>query len=134
MCSSDLVQFFVKLFSRGAFGIAGREVLTIYRVHPGGHSRSAKYYFEGIRAIRRAEAAGEFAAFIGQDRDDLRAYLAMLGRVAAVRQISGAARMNGAKLYASEFRHQLRQGRARFLLGYPMTLALRRRGSSKDER
>ncbi|MCS7033895.1 MAG: glycosyltransferase family 2 protein [Phycisphaerae bacterium] len=123
MCIEDL-PFQVGLLARGPFGIAGKEILMIYRVHERNFSRQAAYFYNGQKLLRQLEREGRFDELQGQSRDDLREFLASAGRVCAARQILGGYRLRGLRLYFSELPHQLARMRLRFLLSYPILLAL----------
>ena len=121
------VPFYIKLLARGRFGVAGREALALYRVHAASGSSRPAYFYEGLRQLRDMDRRGGFAEFTGQERTDLDAYLAYLGRLATTNQVLLGARGAGARLYLSEFPHQLRHGRLKFLLAFPVLLLLPRK-------
>ncbi len=120
-CIED-VPFQIGLFSRGAFGIAGRGILMMYRVHSSNYSAQASFYYNGIRLLREMDCAGRFAPLTTQQRDDLDAFLGHLGRAAAVRQVLGGHRIRGLRTYLREFSRQLQLRRFRFLLVFPFVL------------
>lgn len=116
------VQFHIGLFSRGPIGIAGQNVFAVRRIHDANFSDRAEYFCLGQRSLRQLHRSGMFSDLRGPDRNDLRAYLGHLGRVSAVRQLCPGRRSYGLQLYLTEFLHQLRLGRMRFLLYYPLLL------------
>jgi glycosyltransferase involved in cell wall biosynthesis len=112
------VPYHVPLLARGRLGVAGDAVLAVWRRHAGNFSGHASYVRDGIALLRRMQRDRAFADLAPTDAADLPAYLAHLGRVAAVHQIPGH-RRDGLSIYLSELPHQLRQRRWKFLLGYP---------------
>lgn len=117
------VPFHLQLLSCGPFGIASRQILALHRTHAGSFSRRASYYDTGQRLLRTMHRRGAFAELAAAESEALEAYLAMLGRQAAVRQLMGGHRWRGLRLYLAEFPHQLRYRRWRFLAAYPMAAA-----------
>lgn len=118
-CIEDL-PFQINLLTRGDFGVAGSQILTIYRTHESNYSKQAAFYFNGMRLLREMDTAGEFAGHQGQERRDLDEYLAYIARWASVMQLTGGFRAQALKLYAGEFMHQLRLRRVRFLATLPV--------------
>ena len=120
------VPFYVRLLARGPFGIAGDEVLAVWRTHGANFSKRASYYYAGIRLLRQMQCSGDFAATAADQRDDLKEYLAAIGRGAAVRQLAEGRRLRGLELYLRELPHQVRRWRLRFVVSYPSLLLLPR--------
>jgi len=120
-CIED-TPFQVGLFARGAFGIAGDEVLMVYRWHAANYSKQASYTYNGIRMLREHHRAGRFEELGPTDRADLEHFLAHVGRNAAVQQLMGGRRLRGLVAYGREWAHQARDWRFKFLLTYPLLL------------
>ncbi len=123
----DDTPFFTKLLARGPLGMAGDSPLVIYRLHPttnSTESSGAVYWYNGIRMMRSRQRGGDFDAVEESQRMDLGVHIGYIGRTAAVRQLAAGRRFRGARVYLSEFFHQLRLGRFRFLLSYPILLLL----------
>lgn len=120
-CIED-TPFQIELFGRGRFGIAGDEVLMVYRTHAQNYSKQAAFYYNGRAMLREFVRQGRFSALSPQDQKDLQVFLGHLGRVTAAAQLRGGYRLNGLKVYLAELPHQVRQGRMRFLLAYPALL------------
>jgi hypothetical protein len=116
------VQYQIKLLTRGRFGIAGREILAIYRLHEANESKNPTFYCDGIKLLRELHRAGEFDGLPPDQYADMRAWLAQIGRVAAVRQFGLGRRKFGAELYLRELPWQFQDGRRQFLLVYPLML------------
>ena len=125
-CIED-TPFQIGLFARGGFGIAGDAVLMVYRFHAANYSSQSDFFYNGIRLLRERDAAGLFDDLSPGDRRDLRAFLAHTGRTAAVRQLAAGRRGRGLRAYLRELPHQLRDGRLRFLAGFPVMAAGPRR-------
>lgn len=120
-CIED-VEFQLKLVARGAVGIASFDVLAQYRLHETNYSGQSIFYDRGIRRLRRLEREGAFDSLVGHDLDDARAYLASLGRTAAVRSLLAGKRAAGLLTFLRELPHQIRQRRLRFLAIFPVLL------------
>jgi glycosyltransferase involved in cell wall biosynthesis len=118
------IQFNIKLFSRGPFGIAGDAILAVYRIHEGNFSAQSAYFYNGRRLLRKMHEKGEFPETPVVPREDLLDLFAGLGRVTAVKQLVDGHRIKGLLTYLSEFPYQLRMSRARFLLTYPALLIM----------
>ena len=116
------MQVYIHLFARGPVGLAGESVGMVYRVHADNFSSNASYFDRGLRLLRRADAAGEFADVTGALREDLAAYLAHLGHTTATRQLLAGRRRAGAAVYLREFWPLVRLRRFKFLLAYPPML------------
>lgn len=122
-CIED-TPFQIGLFCRGEFGIAGEEVLMVYRTHAANYSSQGKFFFNGIRLLRGLERGGAFQDLPAHWQPDLSNFLAHLGRTAAVRQLMGGYRLGGLRLFLSEFRPQLRLAKFKFLLAFPLLMLL----------
>ena len=118
------VPFHVRLLGRGPFGIAGDEVLAVWRTHGTNFSNRDSYYYAGIKLLRQMQRRGDFANAPAEQWEELEEYLAALGRGAAVRQLAAARRLRGLEIYLRELPHQVGRGRARFVAGYPLLLLL----------
>jgi glycosyltransferase involved in cell wall biosynthesis len=125
-CIED-TPFQVKLFSLGAFGVAGGEILMVYRVHETNYSSQADFFSNGIRMLRRLDRSAEFQALAGQDRGDMMDFFAHVGRTAWARQALEGHRLQALKVYAGEFGHQVAQRNWKFLVGAPMMTMMPRR-------
>jgi len=113
------VSFQIRLLARGGFGVAGNEVLAIYRVHQTNTSGSPGYFYEGRKLLRGMDAAGEFSELSASQRRDMLAWLAFLGRAASVSQLLHGRRLNAIKAYFAELLPQLRDGHLKFVVGFP---------------
>lgn len=111
--------FHFGLFARGQVGVAGDEILMIYRWHQTNSSREALYWSNGQRQLRELDAAGVFADLEPQ-RADLLTFLAHFGRTAAAHQLCSGRRRDGWSTFAAEFPHQVRDRAFKFLLTYPL--------------
>jgi glycosyltransferase involved in cell wall biosynthesis len=118
------VSFQIGLLLRGPFGVAGRDILTHYRIHPGNYSKQAVFFDNGIKLLREMDEQGEFAEAQGVHREDLDDFLAMLGRLAAVHLATAGYRSRALSLYKREWPHQRRLKRTKFLATYPLVLLL----------
>jgi glycosyltransferase involved in cell wall biosynthesis len=116
------VQYQIKLLTRGVYGLAGPEIMATYRLHPANASKASTFYFDGVKLLRRMLAAGELDGLPRNLDIEMRQWLAHLGRIAAIGQLTGGRRLKGAGLYLSELPWQLRDGRARFVMVYPLML------------
>ena len=123
----DDTPFFIKLLARGPLGMAGESPLVIYRLPAttsSTESSGAVYWYNGIRMMRSRQRGGDFDAGGESHKIDIGIHIGYIGRTAAVRQLAAGRRRRGARVYLSEFFHQLRLGRFRFLLSYPILLLL----------
>lgn len=117
--SVEDVQFEIGLLGRGKFGVAGGQMLAIYRIHTTNASRGNSYYYNGIKLLRRMDRQGSFAHLSADDRRDMLAWLGFVGRAALVSQLLYRQRLRGWELYFREFFHQARQRHLAVLLGFP---------------
>ena len=115
--------FQIGLFSRGPFGIAGNDILMIYRWHGGNSSAHAIHFYNGVRLLRTMQRAGNFSLDPIQAHD-LERFLSFLGRTAVVRQLLGGYRGRALDLYVREFLRQTVDARFRFLLAFPVLALL----------
>ena len=123
-CIED-TPFQLELFARGPFGIAGGgEPLMVYRTHAANYSSSADFSYNGWRMLRRLRREGRFAALEADPagRADLSAFLAGIGRWAAVSQLTAGRRGRAAAVYARSLPAQVRAGRLRFVAAFPPLL------------
>jgi glycosyltransferase involved in cell wall biosynthesis len=120
-CIED-TPFQIGLFGRGAFGIAGDEILMTYRVHAANYSKQAAFFYNGQRMLREFTASGRFDELKPGDRQDLRYFLSHLGRTTAAKQLMGGYRLKALHAYLWELPHQLREARLKFLLSFPLLL------------
>jgi glycosyltransferase involved in cell wall biosynthesis len=118
------VQFHIKLMTRGSFGIAGEEILAIYRIHESNASKNPEFYYGGIKILREMQSRGEFSGLSPLLQRDMNAWLGNVARTTAVMQIRLGRRSRGLELYVKEFPHQVREGRARFLATFPVMLLM----------
>jgi glycosyltransferase involved in cell wall biosynthesis len=121
-CIED-VQFYLGLFDRGQFGIAGHDILTIYRRHSGNFSSQASYSYCGITLLRRLHQRRELPVAVDQEVY-LSAWLAQQGREATFRQLEAGQRLRGLLLYLRELPHQIRYRSNGFLWRAPLLLVL----------
>lgn len=118
------IPFQVLLLARGAYGIAGRDILGIYRVHGGNFSSTGKFYYAGTKQLRRLDAEGRFAEVSGGQRTDLDYWFGVIARASAFNQLALGYRGRAVELYVREFRHQAKAARLKFLLLFPLTALL----------
>ncbi|HZK81072.1 MAG TPA: glycosyltransferase [Humisphaera sp.] len=114
------IQFQIGLLARGPFGVAGTEILAIYRLHADNFSRQADYYVGGIRLLRQMVQTAAFREVRAEDFPHMLRFIAGLGRAAAVKDLTCGNRLRGMKTYFQEFFHQLRERRFKFLLTFPL--------------
>jgi glycosyltransferase involved in cell wall biosynthesis len=117
--SIEDAQFNIKLMGRGSYGIAGTEILTIYRIHAENASKDPLFYYLGIKQLRRMQQMGVFQELSPDQRRDMELWLGRLGRVAATQQLKISRRMYGVELYFREFAYQIKLRRWQFLLIFP---------------
>jgi glycosyltransferase involved in cell wall biosynthesis len=120
------VPFYIGVMLRGPVGLPGDRPLMIYRVHEGNFSRRADYFYNGMRALRQLDRAGQFPTSAPAQRQALDQYLGQVGYGALMFQLLGGYRRRGAALWLRELRHLLRAGRYKMLLAYPPLLLLPR--------
>lgn len=121
--SMEDVQFILGLFTRGSFGIAGHDILTIYRRHNGNVSAQASYYFCGMKLLRKLQRRGELPVIADQEVY-LAAWLAEQARQAIFRLLEEGERRRGLLLYVHELPHQVRHRSHGFLWRAPLLLVL----------
>lgn len=121
-CIED-IQFYLGLFARGQFGIAGDDILTIYRRHSGNVSAQATYYDCGIKLLRSLHRRGELAV-VPEDEVYLSLWLANQGRQAVFLHLEEGRRLRGLLIYLRELPHQVRYRSNGFLWRGPMLLVL----------
>ncbi len=121
-CVED-VQFYLGLFARGPFGIAGDDILTIYRRHSGNSSAQASYYSCGMKVLRNMQRRGELPVTVGQEVY-LSKWLAGQGRQAIFRLLEEGERRRGLLLYVRELPHQVRYRSKGFLWRAPLLCVL----------
>lgn len=121
-CVED-VQFYLGLFARGEFGIAGHDILTIYRRHSGNFSARASYYCCGMKVLRNLQRRGELPVAAEQEVY-LSMWLADQGRHAIFRLLDEGQRRRGLLLYVRELPHQARYRSNGFLWRAPLLLVL----------
>lgn len=115
--------FQIPLFARGPAAVAGDKILMIYRVHPDNTSKQAAYWYQGQRVMRALDRAGHFGA-VGRDRQEILRFIGAFGRSAVLWQLLSGTRLRAAALYATEFAHQARLRRLKFLSALPLLLLL----------
>ena len=120
------VSFHLSLLGRGDYGIAGDKVLAIYRVFEGNASKDVGYYYHGVGQLRRLQRAGQFRELPPLQMQDMRLWIAHLGRVAAVQQLTTGHRGRAMSLYLREWIPQWFDRRFRFLLLFPVMICLPR--------
>ena len=116
------MQFYLGLFARGPVGVAGEEIMAIYRDEGGSLSSEAGYFDKGLTALRRAAAAGEFDGLSAEQRRQLRRYFAHTAQTAAIKLILAGRRGRAAAVYLRNAGPLLRLGRYKFLLAFPPML------------
>jgi glycosyltransferase involved in cell wall biosynthesis len=118
--SIEDVPFHIRLLMRGPYGVAGRDILATYRIHPANWSRSARHLHGGIAKLRRMQAAGHFGARSDPEGHAMDVMICALARNMMMAQLAVGARRTAIASYVAEFRHQLRRGRLKFLSLYPL--------------
>jgi glycosyltransferase involved in cell wall biosynthesis len=118
-CFEDL-PLQLRLLSRGPFGIAGDEILVTYRMHASNTTKQAMHFDYGVRHLRELVNAGAFDPVSERDRKAIEDFIAFFGRICAVRLLNAGLRRRCIQCYISEFSHQMRRGRFRFLLSFPL--------------
>jgi glycosyltransferase involved in cell wall biosynthesis len=122
-CIEDL-PLQIRLLTRGRFGVAGTEILVIYRMHQANATKSAWHYANGARLLRELCGRGRFEPVSDHDRRSIEEFVAFFARTGIVFLLMAGLRLASAKSYLSEFRHQLRARRFKFLLFFPPLLLL----------
>jgi glycosyltransferase involved in cell wall biosynthesis len=122
-CIEDL-PLQIRLLTRGPYGVAGTQVLVTYRMHAANTTKSAWHYANGTVLLRELWRDGQFEPLSPRDRRSLEAFIAFFGRSGAVRLLTAGLRLPSAKSYVSEFPHQVRVRRFKFLLLFPLLLLL----------
>jgi hypothetical protein len=117
-CVED-VQFYLGLFARGQFGIAGQDILTIYRKHSGNSSARASYYHCGMILLRKLHRRGELP-LAADEEVYLSIWLAEQGRQAIFRLLEEGERRRALLLYMHELPHQARYRSNGFLWRAPL--------------
>jgi glycosyltransferase involved in cell wall biosynthesis len=123
-CVED-VQFYLGLFARGQFGIAGRDILAIYRKHSGNFSAQASYYYCGLKLLRHLHRRGELPVATDQE-EYLSPWLALQGRQTFFRQIEEGEQLRALLLYLRELPYQVRYRSNGFLWRAPLLFVLPR--------
>jgi hypothetical protein len=113
------VPFQVGLVSRGKLGVAGAEILALYRIHPSNASGRAAYFSGGLRLLRQIDRMAAFRDLNQSDRTDMLAWFAFIGRAAAVTELGERHRARALRIYCRELIHQLRDGHFKFVAAFP---------------
>ena len=128
------VQFHIRLLTRGLYGIAGNEILAVYRLFEANASKQADFYYRGVSLLRRLERSNTFKGLPPQQRLDMQLWLGHLGRVAAMKELQHLRRRRAVRLYLRELWPQVKQRRWRFLAAYPLLLLSRGLGRKRNGR
>jgi glycosyltransferase involved in cell wall biosynthesis len=113
-------QVHLALLGNGKLGVAGNDILMVYRMHGSNYSSQAEYWDNGIRWLRTLERDGSFASLTGHDREDMLEFLAHFGRTATASRLVAGQRKQALQLYASEWRYQIADRAWKYLLGTPL--------------
>ena len=127
-CIED-TPFQIGLLTRGPFGIAGSgiagdKILMTYRWHAANYSSQASFFYNGVQMLRDMQRENFFEPLTDEQRNDLEQFLSHLARSAVVHQLLGGTRTDALSLYLKEMRHQLTDGRFKFLATTPLLAAL----------
>lgn len=118
-CVEDL-PLQLKLLTRGPFGIATERILTTYRMHASNATKSALHYDNGTQLLREIARNGGFEPVSQRDRQAIGECIAFFGRGGVVRLLLAGLRLRALRSYGREFLHQLRAGRFKFVLSFPL--------------
>ena len=118
-CIEDL-PLQLKLLTRGPFGIAGADILVIYRMHASNTTKSALHYDNGTQLLREISRGGGFEPLSGRNREAIDDFISFFGRSGAVRLLIAGLRMRSLRSYVREFPHQMAAKRFKFLLIFPL--------------
>jgi hypothetical protein len=116
------IPLYIRMLLRGPYGIAGKRILATYRMHTSNISRSASLLYRGMHRLRAMQAADSYGAETVGERDAVDAIISNNARRMLLAQLAMGQRRRAIAGYAAEFRHQLRQGRLKFLSLYPLLL------------
>ncbi|HEY6829997.1 MAG TPA: glycosyltransferase family A protein [Gemmatimonadaceae bacterium] len=122
--SIEDVALQVRLLLRGPYGIAGDAPLATYRVHESNTSNSAAHLFRGIKRLREIEGSDGFPGSTPGQRKAINRLISALARKMLVAQVAVGRRDRAFKAYLSEWMHQLRNHRIKFLCMFPFLLLL----------
>jgi glycosyltransferase involved in cell wall biosynthesis len=117
--------FYLRLFSRGKLGLAANQPLMTYRHHHTNASHQAAYFQRGIEFLRKLEEQGGLFEQEEHSRNDGQAYVASIGRTAAMRLLAAGELRSSAQVYVREWRKQAELGRLKFLMGFPLAWTAR---------
>ena len=117
------MQFYLRLLSAGALGLAGEGILAIYRTHGANSSFKPRYWDGGRQLLRQMQRDNAFAALSPEAEQDAAAWIAFVGRATAINLLLNGWRWGGWRTYAAEFAHQVRDRQFKFLAGYPVFAA-----------
>lgn len=121
-CMED-ITFIVDVACAGEFGVAGDSPFVLYNE---GTARSlaadGRFWILGAQHMRRLLAEGKLGPETGPMAADTRELVAFIARTAAVRCLHAGRFADGVKIYLRELIPQLRLGRWRFVVGFPLLM------------
>lgn len=117
-CTEDR-EFELRLFARGAIGVAGQSVLGIYRSHDSNTSGNLDYSVRGTRRLRALDRSGYFDELNGSQRADLRFFLAQRSRSVLINLLRHGERKKAFRLYVDEAADLLRSHVRLFAVAFP---------------
>ena len=118
-CFEDL-PLQLRLLARGPFGIAGDEVLVMYRMHASNTTKSAMHFEYGMQHLRELIRGGGFDPVSECDRQAIKEFISFFGRICTIRLLKAELRGHSIRRYMREFPHQMRARRFKFLLLFPL--------------
>ena len=117
------VEFHIGLLARGSYGIAGHDVLAIYRLFDANASKNPEFYFRGIMHLRALQKSGVFDTLPARQKTDADLWLGHIARITSAGELLAGRRGRGMQVYLRDLPHQLRTRRWKFVLGYPLAAA-----------
>jgi hypothetical protein len=122
--SIEDVAMQIRLLLRGPFGIAGDSPLATYRVHDSNTSNSARRLRHGVEHLRSLERSGGFGRCTPEQLRAINGLISAMGRKALVAQAAVGERAQAIRSYFSEWPQQWRNRRYKFLVAFPLLLAI----------
>jgi glycosyltransferase involved in cell wall biosynthesis len=117
------VDIWMRVGGTPGFVALSSPVCFLYRSHPAGISQTSHYRFNGIRQLLQTERGGGYGG--AADRDARRRYIAQATRAASMFYLERRCPREALSLYWHALGWQLRQGRLRYALIFPLLVAWR---------
>jgi glycosyltransferase involved in cell wall biosynthesis len=114
----------IRLLLRGPYGIAGDSPLATYRVHAANTSNSARRLLHGVEHLRLTERSEGFGPCTPAQLRAINGMISAMARKALVAQAAVGERARALRGYLSEWPQQWRNRRFRFLVVFPLLLAI----------